>query len=251
MYSRQDLLTFIDAMVKAKYRVQSIHTILRSVHALCHANNLEWPLDQRDLYIGVAQDAPNTPMLTLDEITKLICGAKTARFPDMQLTILATLYGFRNRELAAIITEGLDGTIIDIQTAKMGRRRRHQIPAPLAKALAFRGKSHESNAAHKAFERIMERYVRPPKPREGWHSIRRNVVTVAVDGRGRADIQAASVLWFVAKLKGLVIAESFAFQLGRHQLLRGLVATSCGNPGHKPTDPPAQPVGAHVNLAQS
>lgn len=177
VYSRQDLLSFVDRMVEAGYRHQSIYTILRSVHSLLHANGIPWPLDKRDLYIGGAQGPPNTPMLTHDEIRQMIEGAKGARFPDMQITILSTLYGFRNRELAKIISNGLDGKVIDVQTAKRGRRRVHQIPAPLSKVLCFKGKCHQPEAAHKAFERIMKRYVRPPKPQEGWHSNRRSLVT--------------------------------------------------------------------------
>ncbi len=176
-YTRAEMLGYVDRMVKAGYRSASIHTILRSIHALFHANGLTWPLDRRDTYLGLQQSEPNTPLLTHDEVARMIQGAKTARFPDLQITILSTLYGFRNTELASIISNGLDGQTIEVQTAKTGKRRVHPIPAPLSKALSFRGKRHTTGATHKAFERIMERYVRTPRHREGWHSLRRNVVT--------------------------------------------------------------------------
>jgi hypothetical protein len=134
-------------------------------------------------------------MLTKEEIVRMIQGVKGARFPDLQLCMLSSLYGFRNQELANIISTGLDGKEIDVQTAKGGRRRVHHIPSALSAYLTFRGKRCKPEAAHKAFERIMDRYVRPPRYREGWHALRRNVVTGLLMAGCSEDVVVAFMGW--------------------------------------------------------
>jgi len=107
----------------------------------------------------------------------MIEGAKGARFPDLQITLLSTMWGLRKTEIATVLSAGLDGKTLEVQTAKHGRQRVHPIPPQLSLPLSFRGKHETANAMGPAFQRIMRRYVREPEPREGWHAIRRSLVT--------------------------------------------------------------------------
>lgn len=191
-YTRDDILRFVNAMVQQGYRRRSINTILTNVRRLFHANSLKWPVDRRDLYLGQDESEPTTPVLSDDDIAKIISGAKGARFPDLQLTMLSTIYGFRNTELARIISAGCNGIALEVKTAKHGRTRNHKIHPELSKALTFKAHEMGTDAVHKAFDRIMTRYNRKPQTREGWHSVRRSLAT----GLARQGVTEYTIFWF-------------------------------------------------------
>jgi hypothetical protein len=112
---------------------------------------------------------------------QIVRGAKASKYPDFQIALLSTLYGFRNQELANIISGGCDGLVIDMDTVKTGARRVHMIPPQLSKAMCFKGKPMTRFAAEWSFNRLMKNQVREPKHREGWHAVRRSLVTELLD----------------------------------------------------------------------
>ncbi len=204
-YTRLDVMAFVNGMVNKGYRRRSINTILTGVRSLFHANGIPWPLDRRDMHLGLTEDDPDTPVLSIEDIARLIQGAKSARFPDLQITMLSTLYGLRNTELAAVITGGLDGRSLEVQPAKGGRRRVHSIPEPLSKALTFKGHTIGRDGVHKIFQRLMVRHVRPPSKREGFHAIRRALVTGLVE----AGASEYTIFWFMGWHKKEMVWKYF------------------------------------------
>jgi hypothetical protein len=125
--------------------------------------------------------------MDLEDMTKFIEAAKRSKYPDFQICLLSTLYGFRRQELADIMSEGLMGLMIDMNTVKTGHRRIHTIPPQLSKALTFKGKHTTIGMANYIFERIVREY-RETRFHEGWHTIRRSLVTELLD-RGLTDFQ--------------------------------------------------------------
>lgn len=180
-YSREDVLLFVDTMVRAGYKEASIQTIVAGVRALFAANKWAWPLERRDMHLGMAQEDAGGPVMPDADVARLIRASRTVGPPEAQAIALATTYGFRAQEIAAVLTSGANGRLIVVQTAKTGRKREHSVPGILQVPLTFSPYPIGVDGVHKAFQRVMERCVRPPLKGEGWHAIRRALITGLLD----------------------------------------------------------------------
>lgn len=176
-YTKQELLSYVDTMVKDKYKGKSITTILAGVRSLFYSNDIPWPLDRRDLHLGLPEDDEGGPVLSVADVVKMIAAARFNMVSAIPAVALSTIYGLRPTEISQVLGAGLDGKHLEVQTAKGGRRREHVIPKELRGALTFKPWKIGTDGLHGGFERIMCGYVRKPLPREGWHSVRRSVVT--------------------------------------------------------------------------
>jgi hypothetical protein len=179
-------------MKENKYSPTSNRTIITGVKSLFKALEIKWPVDGRDLRIVTHGYEPTTPIMDIDDVARLINAAKQSKYPNYQVCMLSTLYGFRRQELADIMSAGLGGYVIDINTVKTGTRRIHTIPPPLSKALTFKGKPMTIYMINYCFETLI-RSIRDPRPREGWHTIRRSLVTELLD-RGLAEFQVSKFM---------------------------------------------------------
>jgi len=171
------VLSYVDKLVLAGYKEQSIHTILGGVRAMFHANNLPWPLQRRDLHLGLPQEDEGGIVMGVQDIAGLIKTMKPVAGSAVVAVALSTVYGLRAAEIAAVISAGCDGKKLVVQTVKTGRKREHRIPPVLSKRLRFGGRKIGVDGVHKMFTRLMTGYVRLPREREGWHSIRRALIT--------------------------------------------------------------------------
>ncbi len=180
-YSQPEVLKYIDSLIDQGYRAGSIRTIVTALKTFFRCINCPWPFTARELHLGITQDDYSGPVCSPDDVAKLIAGAQRERGISLQTVALATTYGLRANEIARVISAGLDGQILDIQTAKGGRRRHHSIPPILASALTFSPYKISREGIHKVFERVMLRNVRDLLPGEGWHAIRRALVTGLLD----------------------------------------------------------------------
>lgn len=179
-YTKQELLSYVDTMVKDKYKGKSITTILAGVRSLFYSNDIPWPLDRRDLHLGLPEDDDGGPVLPPGDVAKLIAGVRSASdlpFTAIAVTALSTIYGLRPTEISQTLAAGIDGKHLEVQTAKGGRRREHVIPIEISAVLHFKPYKIGTDSLHKWFDNLMVAYVRKPLPREGWHSVRRSVVT--------------------------------------------------------------------------
>lgn len=187
-YDKQDILRYTDMLVKAGYKEDSILTILSGVRALFHANGWAWPLARRDLHLGLPQEDPGGPVMPHEDIARLIAAAKGLAAPEAPAIAMSTLYGLRAAEIAMVLAAGCDGRTLAVQTAKAGRRRSHYVPHVAHAALRFTGRPITVDGVHTLFGRVMARHVRPHARGEGWHSIRRALIT-ELSGRGLGEAQ--------------------------------------------------------------
>jgi hypothetical protein len=176
-YDRRDLLGFIDHLIKAGYGSASIHTMLAGVRALFRAMELPWPLDKGDTHLGLQTTEDAGAIYDPGEIETLIRNVPKLGYPDLQIVALSTMYGFRNTELAMILSAGCDGKLLTVQTTKNGRKRVLPIPSVLSKILHFGVYPIGSAGLHHHFDTIMNRCLRAPRTGEGWHAIRRGLVS--------------------------------------------------------------------------
>ena len=203
---REYLIGYMDGLVSRGLKPRSIITIMSRLRALYHANGWSWPLLPRDMHLGLPDAGPGGPALSPDEIRQLILGAKGGGRLDVVAMALSTTWGFRPAEMATILSSGLDGRAISVQTSKLGRRREHTIPVVLASALTFRGRERTTDGLHKAFERLMCAHVRDTRTGEGWHSVRRSLVTGLLEAGLR---EAALHKWMGWQYKGQDIVDRY------------------------------------------
>lgn len=177
-YSQQDILSYVDRLVLAGHKETTINANLAGIRALFTANELVWPLDKRDLHLGLPQEEADAPVIDPADVAKLIQGLRGA--PSLARTVIAlvTIWGFRGGEVERIYANGCDGRIIEVQTLKGGRKRRHVVPSPaLIPVLTIAKARISTHTLHTVFDQALTKHVRPPRPREGLHALRRSLVT--------------------------------------------------------------------------
>jgi len=175
-YNKMELISYINGLVRGEYRSRSISTIVSGVKAMFDANELHWPLTRRDMHLGMTEDREKAPALERDEVVKLILSVKELDWPYKPALALASVYGPRPSEIAYCLSHGVDGQVLRFPV-KRGHIRTHTIPPELRRPLCFPGHNMTRDGLHHAFDRLLSRFVRPPAPGEGWHSIRRSLST--------------------------------------------------------------------------
>ncbi len=176
-YSRDEVLRFVDTLVKAGYKQTSINTILAGVRAMFHANELPWPLQKRDLHLGLPEVEEGGAVVPAVDIGRLIAAVRGTPGYDRVAVALSTTYGFRPSEIVEALAAGCDGRLLKVQTSKQGRVRRHTVPKVLVAALCFHARKMTTDGLHSMFDRLMKTHVRPAAKGEGWHGVRRALVT--------------------------------------------------------------------------
>ena len=179
-YTRDDITGYVDHLLDQGHKSTSVKTILASVHRLLDANKHPWPLEGNHLHLP-HHETEGGPVLAPDEVGRLISGARTEGFPTMQIVALSTVYGLRSTEISRVLASGCDGKALSVQTAKAGQRRVHYIPPEVSASFQFSPIDVGRSGLHNVFDRLMKRYVREPRPGEGWHAVRRSVVTGLLD----------------------------------------------------------------------
>lgn len=180
VYSRPELLAYIDHLIAAGYKRRSIQVITGCVKTLLIANEIPWPLTPRDLHLGMAKGEVVAPALPGDDIIKLIRAVSRLGPPSAPAVALSTTWGLRSTEITAVLNAGCNGLALVVQTAKGGEVRSHEVPPELRGAMDFPPYAITRDGVQKMFDRLMAYYVRQPLPREGWHAIRRSVVTALI-----------------------------------------------------------------------
>lgn len=182
-YSREQIRAYLDSLIAEGKARASVEAARYAVKALCDAVGAPWPLERRDMHLALPQ-AEGGPALRPAEVDLLIRGARAeGQAPGLQATALATTWGLRAIEIAQVLGQGMDGERLALTAAKGGRPRSHLVPASsaLQQALTFPPLSLGRRALHDLFERLMVEHVRRPRRGEGWHAVRRALVTGLLD----------------------------------------------------------------------
>ena len=190
-YTREDILGYVDSMIEQGKAGGTIHTALSAVRHLFQAIKCPWPLRPRELHLGLPR-SQGGPALAPDEVEALIKGvrAQVVRFTPSDphkfrsaymarvAVALSTTYGLRPIELQRALSHGCTGETFELQTAKGGKYRQHSIPPEeLRIPLTFISTKIGRATLHKVFTDLMKAHVRPRRKGEGWHAVRRSLVT--------------------------------------------------------------------------
>jgi len=177
-YTRADVLSYVDHLIAEKKKRKTIDLTLASIRALFRALVIPWPLTRAGTHLGLRDADEGGPVLPIEDVVKLIAGAKSAK-PRLFATIaaLSSTFGLRPVEIQAALQQGCDGQRLVLQSAKAGRVRNHQIPATVKPYLSFPITKISRARLHEIFQELMTVHVRAVKRGEGWHSIRRALVS--------------------------------------------------------------------------
>lgn len=182
-WTREVVMAYVDSMLRRGMSRESVQTNLGGVRALFRAMHVVWPMNPRELHIGAQAAEQGGITLTNAEIALLVHGAKIeAQHSNVgkaacAVVALTNLYGLRGIEVTHVLAAGLDGEELAAQTAKGGRMRRHTIPDAVKPYLTMKARGITRDGLQSMFPRLMKRYVRESRKGEGWHALRRSLVT--------------------------------------------------------------------------
>lgn len=187
-FDKAGIQAYADSLIREEKLRGSIQVQLAHLRMLFGALDVPWPFKGRELHIStrVEDSDEGGPVLPPADVERLVLGAiqqflggtptKRAR---AACVALSTIWGFRAIELERILAGGLDGVTVRVRTGKGGMTREHPIPSVLRPILTLAtGEAAATRATlHQRFIHLMRGYVRDPRYGEGWHSIRRSLVT--------------------------------------------------------------------------
>lgn len=186
-YGRQDILGYVDHLIEAGKAASTIHTALSGIKHLFRAIDHPWPLEARELHLRIPRSSGG-PALAHDEVGQLI---KAVRLTDppvghyyyvpQTIVALSTVYGLRPIEIQRALRQGCSGEVLELQSAKGGKVRQHAIPEVVRNALEFPPTKASRSTLGKVFKDLMRSHVRPKRKGEGWHAVRRSLVTGLLD----------------------------------------------------------------------
>lgn len=211
-YSRDQVLSYVDRLVKAGWANNSIHSAIVGIQALCRMLGCDWPLKGQRLHLPRQSDDEGTgPVLTPDEVEALIRGVKdgSAGYNNRAVVALSTLYGFRVSEISRILAAGLHDSHIAVETSKTRRKREHEIPGVVWPLLEGAQMRVTTGTMHKIFGTLMRAYVRAPRKQEGWHAVRRALATGLAANEVQDRMMVRFFGWARTGSAGVLIADRY------------------------------------------
>ena len=194
-YSDEEVMEYLDWAGEHFKNKQSsyVHECQRLLQFL---RNLPGANRQRQLPIPMPQmpDEFNQPMLTDEEVEKAGWACVLDRIrPNMVVRIaVASLYGGRKGELSQLSSEDIyldgDKSYIYIPTMKRGVKKKQPIPPSLVPLFSVPIEPVTPPTLHNRLKKILTRAEIPWRHGMGFHSFRRNVVTILDQLGTQSDI---------------------------------------------------------------
>ncbi|MFC1892461.1 hypothetical protein ACFLYR_00255 [Chloroflexota bacterium] len=193
-YSDDEVLEYLDWA--GEHFTNQMSYVCECQRLLQFLRNLPGENRNRQLPIPMPQmpDKFNQPMWSDEEIEKIAwdCVLRKIR-PDMVVRIVvASIFGGRIGELSQLSSEDIylngDNSYIYISTLKHGVKKRQPIPRALVPIFSVLIHPVAGPTLHNRLKRVVEKAGVSWRPRSGFHSFRRNVVTMLDKAGGQSDI---------------------------------------------------------------
>lgn len=175
VYTSDDVKHWVDGMIQAGMVDTSIRTKVASLKPMFDANDMAWPGSK--LHLGLPQHEENAPAIPAEACELMIRMLGNKGGIVTTVLMLGTLFGLRTSEIQWVLAHGCDGKLLEIQTSKQGRRRIHHLPDGLGTGLVFKPTKLSAAALHRMFGMFQQAITRVPAEREGWHAVRRTLIT--------------------------------------------------------------------------
>ena len=184
----QDLRRFFAAREEQGISPRSRATQFTQIKKLYLACEWPWPFTRDDMPVADDDDLPFAPAFTLDEVCYLIAQRKNYTPQETFYLALATTYGLRREEIGRVTKRDIQGTTIRVRTAKHGQQRTHLIPNEIMPALEiWHPRKRDAWSISYNFRKITEKSGLGYRPRWGFHSIRRPLLTALIINLAKAD----------------------------------------------------------------
>jgi integrase len=184
-YNRADVLKFLNLLIsegKSKSYVRWVTYVLRRFFK---SLDIEFPLSSDEFPPSPSEADIKAPVISRDALVQLIKAVKESGTSRMKAYLaLSTTYGLRRGEMVKVEPSDIkDGRIV-IHTLKGGSPRVHIIPEEINVYLSGYGFEtiHEQTLIY-LFPQMQELAGLAHNDREGFHSIRRRLVTDLLDAR--------------------------------------------------------------------
>lgn len=179
------------------------------LNKLAIANRWPWPFTRDDR--PVAEEEPNAPAFTPEEVEALIKARDKYSKGELFYLAVSTTWGLRREEMVRIRKRDYNEQTIKIKIAKQKgvmRRVEHLIPDEISPILQnYNAKLSGTSSLIFVFYRILEKAGLPKRKGYGWHSIRRSLRTLLEWNLAEARLPLSLVADFMSwskSMKGIV-----------------------------------------------
>lgn len=205
-YDRTDAMKFLNHIVTSGMSnnyARWAYYILRNFYK---SLGITFPLTARELPPLPGPEGLNAPVFSPDYVEKLITTVRKKGNPAMKAYLaLSTTFGFRRVELARISDSAISNSLIRVQSVKGGQLREHIIPDEIALYLAgFKFKKVSDQTLTNIFHRMQGLSGLPQEEGEGWHGIRRSLVTELLGAGVPIHIVYSFIGWKLSSRLGII-----------------------------------------------
>lgn len=205
VYDKADAMRFLNHIINSglskNYASWSGYVLKQFYESL----GLTFPLQAGDLP-KPSEDEIVAPVFSADYVHSLIKIVKSKGTPQMKAYLaLSTTYGFRRQELADISSKSINDSVIKVPTVKGKVLREHLVPDDIAPYLAgYKFKPVHPQTIINVFLRMQELAKLKHGDREGFHSIRRSLVTELLNAGVPIHITYSFMGWKLSTRLGII-----------------------------------------------
>lgn len=176
-YTKADAMRFLNHMSQSGMSVNYIRWASYILKTFFESLGLTYPVGSGDLRKPRQGDVI-APVYSLDYIHTLVDAVRTKGSLQMQSYLaISTAYAPRRLEMARLSAKDISNGYINIQTVKGGLLRRHTLFTEITPYLNYKFKPVHEQTLGNVFVRIQQLAGFKHEEREGWHGLRRSLVT--------------------------------------------------------------------------
>lgn len=178
-YDRTDAMKFLNHIVKSGMSSNYARWAYYVLRNFYKSLGIEFPLTSRELPPLHGPGEINAPVFSSDYVGKLISAVKKKGDAGMKAYLaLSTTYGFRRMELARMSNSAISNSLLRVQSVKGGELREHIIPDDVSPYInGFKFKKVSDQTLTNIFHRMQGLAGLPQNLGDGYHSIRRSLIT--------------------------------------------------------------------------
>lgn len=194
-WDRDDVLGYVNSLIKAKYAGATVTKYYHSVKSIFDALQMDFPISSGDLPRGRFSEKQNQPIVPASQVLRMIQWAReSGNVAEKFYLMVSTVYGPRRVELTYLTEDSFFDSVmnieppegvINIDTAKHGPKRTHVLPEKLVpyveSAIVAGFMPLAQSTLSVMYNKICQKMERVALKDEGWHSIRRSLVTGLVN----------------------------------------------------------------------
>lgn len=190
----ENVKAFMTDLEEAEYTVNSINRHIFAIKKFFSSNGLEWEDTIKAQFVNLFDT--DTPTISREDLGRVIIATKKhGNLVDMSYLALSSIYGLRRQELAEISNNRINKqkSTIHIRSIKHGLERDHLIPDQIGFIKDYNFEEQKLPTISLLFSKIALLAGYNRESGEGWHSIRRALVSGLFDN----EISDASIEFFM------------------------------------------------------